>query len=268
VYKIVCGGQRIGGAGAAPSSRSAKRLSGWHGLLYPDGAGGWLEGPCNEEVSPRKMPHYDDRSGCLRFKVVFWGPGHGGKTTALRAIHAAVPVEYRGRISCLDTDTRRTLFFDHASFYLGEVGGGGPRIVLDAYTVPGQVFYREARRLVLEQADGVALVADSSPDRQDANVESLASLREILDSGGVDLDELPLAFLYNKRDLPGAVAFDRMREVLNPRRCPDFAAVASRGEGVLEVLNALCDLLLERHVFRGIRRPLDGRWFALPGFGG
>jgi len=214
------------------------------------------------------MPRFEEESQRLRCKVVFWGPGHGGKTTALRAIHAAVPAERRGRLSCLSTESQRTLFFDHASVYLGEVDGGGPRVVLDAYTVPGQVFYREARRRVLQEADGVAFVADSSPSRQEANVESLASLREILGTGGVDLDELPLAFLYNKRDLPGAVPFGGMRAALNPLMRPDFEAVASRGEGVMEVLNALCDLLLERHVFRGARRLLDGRWFALPGFGG
>jgi signal recognition particle receptor subunit beta len=213
------------------------------------------------------MPSYDERTRCLRCKVVFWGPAHGGKTTALRAIHGAIPADRRSPLACLDTDTRRTLFFDHTTVYLRQVEGGGPGVILDAYTVPGQVFYREARHRVLQQADGVAVVLDSSPDRQAANVESLASLREILGTWGVDLDELPLAVLYNKRDLADAVPVEEMRKRLNPGNRPDFAAVASRGEGVMEVLNALCDELLERHLFRGTRRPLEGHRLALPGFG-
>jgi len=214
------------------------------------------------------MPRLDERTQTLRFKVIFWGPGQGGKTTALRQIHSTVPSERRGRLVCLSTQTERTLFFDFASVYLGQVDRGGPAVAVDVYTVPGQVFYVEARRHLLRNTDGVAFVADSAGSRQGANVESLRNLRDVLGTWGLDLDEMPLAFLYNKRDLADAVPVGELRAALNPERRPEFQAVANRGEGVMEVLAALCDVLLERHVFRGERRAVDGRWFALPGFEG
>jgi signal recognition particle receptor subunit beta len=214
------------------------------------------------------MPRLDERTQILRFKVVFWGPGQGGKTTALRQIHAAVPPERKGRLVCLSTETERTLFFDFASVHLGRVDGGGPAVAADVYTVPGQVFYVEARRHLLRNTDAVAFVADSAEPREGANVESLRNLREVLGGWGLDLDELPLAFLYNKRDLPDAVPVSRLRAALNPERRPEFQSVANRGEGVMEILGALCGLLLEQHVFRGAPGTVDGRWFAVPGFEG
>jgi signal recognition particle receptor subunit beta len=214
------------------------------------------------------MPRLDETTQILRFKVVFWGPGQGGKTTALRQIHAAVPDRHKGRLVCLSTETERTLFFDYASVHLGQVDGGGPAVAVDVFTVPGQVFYVEARRHLLRNTDAVAFVADSAAAREAANVESLGNLREVLAGWGLDLDELPLAFLYNKRDLPDAVPVARLRAALNPERRPEFQSVANRGEGVMEILGALCGLLLDRHVFRGAPGTVDGRWFAVPGFEG
>ena len=46
-------------------------------------------------------------------------------------------------------------------------------------------------------------------------------------------------FQYNKRDLPDVVPIEALSKVLNGRRAPEFAAVAARGEGVLETFRTI-----------------------------
>lgn len=191
------------------------------------------------------MPLFDERHGRLTFKIVFWGPGQGGKTTALRGLHASAPEALRGELVSLATGTARTLFFDFLPVQVGVVPGIGHPVRLDLFTVPGQVFYRDARSIVLRGADGLVFVADSREERETANVEAVRELERTLgEQGG---DSVPLVFVYNKRDVPNALPLRRLREVLNTRGCPEFEAVASEGVGLSEALGALCDLVVSRH---------------------
>src|SRR5579864_8884060 len=107
----------------------------------------------------------------LLFKIVFYGPGLGGKTTTLQHVHASTKPEHRGELVSLATDTDRTLYFDYLPVKLLQVGD--VTVKLQLYTVPGQVYYAATRKLVLSGADGVVFVADSQTARLDANVESL-----------------------------------------------------------------------------------------------
>src|SRR5712671_7435245 len=114
----------------------------------------------------------------LVFKVVYYGPGLGGKTTTLQHIHATVRPEHRGKMVSLATPVDRTLYFDYLPIRLPKVRGMGVRLQL--FTVPGQVYYNATRKLVLTGADGLVFVADSQRVRLDANTESLNNLRENL----------------------------------------------------------------------------------------
>jgi signal recognition particle receptor subunit beta len=78
------------------------------------------------------------------------------------------------------------------------------------YTVPGQVFYNATRKLVLKGADGVIFVADSQRAMLDANLESLANLRDNFAEQGVNLAEFPMVIQFNKRDLPDIMSIDKM----------------------------------------------------------
>ncbi|MCK4412938.1 MAG: gliding-motility protein MglA [Candidatus Eisenbacteria sp.] len=176
----------------------------------------------------------------LHCKIVYYGPGLGGKTTNLRQLFDHLPPARRGELTCLDTVGERTLFFDLLPIELGRVRGLTTRIHL--YTVPGQPRYNASRRIVLQGVDGVVFVADSDPRRFFANRHSLDNLRENLACQGRSRAAVPLVFQYNKRDLPGAVSREQLDRLLNGDGAPVQESVAQRGEGVRETLRTILGL--------------------------
>jgi mutual gliding-motility protein MglA len=193
------------------------------------------------------MALINHRAREIHFKIVYYGPGLGGKTTNLRFLHDRLPPERRGRLISIATDHERTLFFDFLPIDLGQVNGFLTRFHL--YTVPGQVYYRLSRRAVLQGTDGLVFVADSHPAREQANVESLADLEVHLQSIGLtpaQLTRLPRVFQWNKRDLPVALPPARLSAALNPRGFPEYEATASQGAGVSETLRSICKSVLQR----------------------
>jgi len=183
----------------------------------------------------------------VNFKIVYYGPTLGGKTTNLRILHDRLPGDRRGRLVSLATDGERTLFFDFMPVSLGLVNGFTTRFHL--YTVPGQVYYRRSRRAVLQGLDALIFVADSHPAREMANREALDDLEVQLGEVGLTpalSAALPRFVQYNKRDLPGALPLERMRAALNPAGAPEFEATACEGRGVAEPLRAACKAVLAR----------------------
>jgi hypothetical protein len=172
----------------------------------------------------------------INCKIVYYGPGLGGKTTNIQYIYEKTGNNTKGKLISLATETDRTLFFDFLPLDLGSVRGFKTRFHL--YTVPGQVFYDASRKLILKGVDGVIFVADSQEARMDANVESLRNLELNLKENGFELKTIPYVLQFNKRDLPTAVAVDTMYRVLNFKGEPTFEAVAVRGMGVFETLKA------------------------------
>jgi signal recognition particle receptor subunit beta len=185
-------------------------------------------------------------------KLVYYGPGLGGKTTTLQKVHAVSPPETRGKIVSLATPVDRTLYFDFMPLRVSPVHGYPVRLQL--FTVPGQVYFNATRKLVLTGADGVVFVADSQRERQDANVESLQNLASNLEEQDRNLGEIPHVLQYNKRDLPNVLNMDELDAALNAHRAPSFESAASKGQGVLEPLDELVRLVLldleRRAIFR------------------
>ena len=178
----------------------------------------------------------------INCKLVYYGPGLGGKTTNLQFIYARTSPEAKGKMISLATETERTLLFDFLPLSLGEIRGFKTRFHL--YTVPGQVFYDASRKLILKGVDGVVFVADSQVERMEANIESLENLRLNLNEQGYNLDKLPYIIQYNKRDLPNAAPLDELRQALNPTHMPEFEACATTGVGVFETLKAIAKAVL------------------------
>jgi signal recognition particle receptor subunit beta len=176
-------------------------------------------------------------------KLVYYGPGVCGKTTSLQYIHERIAPAQRGRLLSLATETDRTIFFDLLPLKLGEIRGFKLRFQL--YTVPGQVKYNKTRKLVLQGADAIVFVADSQGSRKDANIESFQNLQENLKEQGKDLEELPLVYAYNKRDLENLLSIEELNQDLNSRSLPHFPAVATQGIGVMETLEAISKLALQ-----------------------
>lgn len=186
----------------------------------------------------------------INFKIVYYGPGLSGKTTNLKQIYDQLPADSKGEMVSLATEDERTLFFDFLPLDLGRVNNFKTRFHL--YTVPGQVFYNSARKVILRGVDGVVFVADSSPARLRANAESLRDLRENLQEYNLKMSEVPLVIQANKRDLPDAIDIDMLKRVLDPQdQVPMFEAVAARFEGVFEPLRKVSTLVLKRLADRG-----------------
>src|SRR4051812_13124867 len=178
----------------------------------------------------------------LVFKIVYYGPGLGGKTTTLEYLHASTKPEHRGKLVSLATPVDRTLYFDFLPVRLPPVRGMSIRLQL--FTVPGQVYFNATRKLVLTGADGIVFVSDSQILRADANLESLENLRENLREQGRDLALIPLVFQHNKRDLPDLLPTPELDQMLNPFSAPSVPTCARNGEGVYESLSKIAEAVL------------------------
>jgi mutual gliding-motility protein MglA len=213
------------------------------------------------------MINYASRE--INCKLVYYGPGLGGKTTNLEHVYNKVAPSSRGKMISLATETERTLFFDFLPVDLGTIRGF--KVKFHLYTVPGQVYYNASRKLILKGVDGVVFVADSQIERMDANIESMQNLYENMQQHGYDVTRIPFAIQYNKRDLPNAAPIAELQAALNPgwpvtepskqrvtpdpyheseflirqengqwiERAPYFEAVALTGEGVFDTLKAI-----------------------------
>ncbi len=193
--------------------------------------------------------HHDKRE--IQFKIVYCGTPRSGKTTNLEYIYKKLDPHFRGNLVSIATEGERTIFFDFLAVNSGDVAGYTTKFQL--YTVPGQEVYQQTRDTVLAGVDGVVFVADSAPDRQEANEVALSNFRKSLISNGYDPDKVPMAFQFNKRDLPDAVAPYEMDESLEV--CvPTFLSSATSGYQVFATLDFVSQIVLRQfhasHVMR------------------
>ncbi|HEX7189954.1 MAG TPA: GTPase domain-containing protein, partial [Thermoanaerobaculia bacterium] len=183
-------------------------------------------------------------------KIVYYGPGLCGKTTNLMVIFDKLDPQQKGKMLSLATKTDRTLFFDLLPVDIGKVGAFNLKIQL--YTVPGQVFYNETRKLVLKGADSVVFVADSQPAMVDATRESFANLLENLEENNLDPNDIPIVIQYNKRDIPGVLPVEALQEALGFEGYPYTEASAIKGEGVMETFK-LVSKITAKHLMNRLK---------------
>jgi signal recognition particle receptor subunit beta len=192
----------------------------------------------------------------ISLKIVYYGPGLGGKTSSLQYIHRAIKPDARGQLVSLSTGVDRTLYFDFLPVKLPKLRGYTVRVQL--YTVPGQVHYNSTRKLVLTGADGIVFVADSQRPRREANIESCQNLGDNLREQGLSLERMPHLLQYNKRDMPDLLTVQELDGALNPHRAPTFETSATKGVGVFEALKSITTLVLSDLRRRGVWRT-DGK---------
>src|SRR5471030_659593 len=189
----------------------------------------------------------------LQVKIVYYGPGKGGKTTNLEQVHANVQnVHEKGKLVSLATSSDRTLFFDFLPIEAMTIKGFKTKFQL--YTVPGQVIYNTTRQLVLRGVDGIVFVADSQYEKMPENVEAFQNLTDNLKTLKLDIGEIPYVLQYNKRDLPNAAPSEYMDFLLNNRdvQVPSFSASAHKCEGVFETLNMITRMLLQKYINQSV----------------
>lgn len=187
----------------------------------------------------------------INLKIVYYGPSLSGKTSSLQYIHSRTHPDRRGELISLKTREDRTLYFDYMQFQMGEISGLKPRF--NIYTVPGQVYYRGTRKLVLKGVDGIVFVADSQAKRLDENVEAIKDLHEDLQELGFVPAEIPLILQCNKRDLPDIMPVPVLKEQLGLNGVPTFESVATDGVGVLDGLKSIVNQVVAKA--RGTIRP-------------
>jgi mutual gliding-motility protein MglA len=187
----------------------------------------------------------------LTAKIVYYGPGLGGKTTNLKVLHERLEPRTAGELVALSTESDRTIYFDLLPVELGDIKGY--RIRFQLTTVPGQTAFNETRRVVLKGADGIVFVADSQWTLLPKNLESWQSLKENLAANGLPFD-IPVVIQYNKRDLPDILSVEAMQEALGFLAYPHVEAVASEGRGVTETFK-----LISKLTFLDLLRRLQGR---------
>jgi signal recognition particle receptor subunit beta len=190
-------------------------------------------------------------------KIVYYGPGLCGKTTNLMVIFDKLDPKQKGKMLSLATKTDRTLFFDLLPVDIGKVGAFNLKIQL--YTVPGQVFYNETRKLVLKGADAVVFVADSQPSMVESNRESFANLMENLEENNLDVNDTPIVIQFNKRDIPGVLPIETLQEDLGFEGYPYAEAAAIKGEGVMETFK-LVSKITAKHLYarlKGKSEPIE-----------
>ena len=179
----------------------------------------------------------------IQCKIVYYGPGMSGKTTNLEVVHGKVPSDSRGELTSIATTGERTLYFDYMPLDLGQIAGICTKFQL--YTVPGQIYYKSTRRLVLQGVDGIVFVADSSKAKLRENLESLEDLEQNLKEMGKALTDVPIIIQYNKRDLPDAMSIEELEKEVNPHGFPYTEAIATKGDGIFPTLKELSELVLE-----------------------
>jgi signal recognition particle receptor subunit beta len=186
--------------------------------------------------------HFDAESRELTLKVVYYGPPLSGKTTNLTELQSLLNPEAREKLTALSTSDDRTLFCDLLPVWVGG-DDKGLKIKLKVFTVPGQMVHAATRRVVLSGADGVVFVADSQVSEGARNNEYWHGMRYYLKDSGIDPDRIPMVIQFNKRDLANVRDAQDLQECRKLVPEPIFEAVALRGEGVLETLAGLLDIL-------------------------
>lgn len=180
-------------------------------------------------------------------KIVYYGPGRGGKTSNLQYIFQQSRKLMTDEMVSIKTKGDLTLFFDFVPMGVGKIKGCDVRVQL--YTVPGQVKYSSTRKLVLKGVDGLVFVADSLKVRHEKNILSLKDLAVNLQSFGLNIMKIPLVLQYNKRDLAAEgvplMSVEEMEKAYNHQlKVPSFAASAITGENVNATLKTCLVLTL------------------------
>ena len=178
----------------------------------------------------------------ITLKIVYYGPGLSGKTTNLHFIYNKLDPSLRGDLVTLNTKEDRTLFFDFLQLEFGKIMGKKPRFNL--YTVPGQVFYAQSRKIILSGVDGIVFVADAQKDRMDDNLDTLLDLEKNLIKMGKTLETFPWVLQFNKIDLPNRINSNTLQKKLNFFNVPQFESVATHGTGVFETLKSIINIVV------------------------
>ena len=170
--------------------------------------------------------------GTLVFKICFYGPSLGGKTTALEWVYNREGLA-SGDMQQIQDPTGRTLFFDRVVARVSNV-------VFQVYTVAGQRRHKFQRQTVLKGTDAVIFTWDSLIDQWGENIWSLKELlklygSKLIPAAPFDPPEVPIVVLADKRDLDDIIVISKLRQVLDTAKlnhCLIYETIAITGVNV------------------------------------
>jgi CRP-like cAMP-binding protein/signal recognition particle receptor subunit beta len=190
------------------------------------------------------MPIFKDKTREILVKIVYYGPSLAGKSSSLKSLHQQIQPERRGTFHSWGSEADTILDFDLLPLSLNEIKTFQLRF--QVFTIPGEVKSNRTRQFILEGVDAIVFVADSQRSRQKANLISLGNLKENLRSHGLRLDDIPLVYAYNKRDLKQILSLTELNHALNPTdRSPYVETIATKGAGVLKAFEIISNLVIQ-----------------------
>ena len=176
----------------------------------------------------------------LVIRVVYDGPPMAGKTTSVRTLAGKLG----GEVHAPEEIDGRTLYFD----WLDYTGGlfEGRRIRCQIISVPGQATLASRRRRLLESADVVVFVSDSTSAAIDQTATYLAGLQRVL--ANVPGPPIGIVVQANKRDCPDAVSLSDigLRLEQADTRAVVIESIATEGVGIREAFVFAVRLALDR----------------------
>ncbi|MDX1649657.1 MAG: ADP-ribosylation factor-like protein [Myxococcota bacterium] len=194
------------------------------------------------------MAEFGGEGAEVHARIVYWGIEGAGKTTNLRVIHSKLRPDHRGELRRVPTRLDPTVTYATLPIELGAIGGVRTRIHI--VTVPGGPEHGPTRKQLLDRADGIVFVIDTTRERLDENLAAFEELRSALSAYGRAVEEVPLVLQYNKRDQSDAYALEELHRKLQMRGVAAFEAVAAQGTAVLQTLTTI-----SKRVIRHLREP-------------
>jgi signal recognition particle receptor subunit beta len=161
---------------------------------------------------------------CVR--VVYDGPAYAGKTTNVRQLAAMFPSRNGAEVISPSELHGRTLSFDWLQIAAGAVAGFP--LICQVISVPGQSALTARRRHLLETADVVVYVCDSSPQQIERAQQSLGLLDRI------DRERPQLVLQANKQDQREALRGSALAQALGLEGVHVVEAIAVDGAGVVD----------------------------------
>ena len=179
-------------------------------------------------------------------RILYWGIDGAGKTTSLRGVYRKLRPDHRGEMREVPTRFDPSTAYTVLPIELGEVGGTRTRI--EIVSVPGGPEHAPTRKQLLDQVDGVVLVADTRRECLEDNLASLEELSKALEDYGRSLDDLPLVIQYNKCDLSDPLQIEDLHRRLDLPGATVFESTATEGTGLLPALSTI-----SKKVIRALR---------------
>jgi signal recognition particle receptor subunit beta len=186
------------------------------------------------------MAVLDPRDGTVVIRVVYDGAPMAGKSTSVAALGRG----FGSKVYSPAQVNGRTLYFDWLEYTGGQFDGR--RIRCQILSVPGQATLAPRRRHMLESADAVVFVADSSPAGFISDRGSLSGLARMLEQ--VPGPPVGLVLQANKRDHSHAIPLDQIRSMMESigMRAGIIESVANQGVGIREAFVFAVRLALDR----------------------